>query len=223
MSSTHVYVKDWKFTELNGSKEYHTTDCFTFEPNHIIINGWECIAMDYTGIECRASWDYSDGRHTIALSIYPNGFFITVLNGKIIKKGKIKPNNTGELNMELVLSGGYIDDRFVSVRDARFSRFLKNYGINAVKHKDPNGLYKLQEADVGYRGNRCDRLRISKGGKQDVKLVDSSEGYYWYEDTVTDARWVIHTQKDDRGYVYRTLITKEDIYSLKDELSFLKN
>lgn len=222
MSSTRIFVKNWNFVELNGDDEYNTNKYYTFTPDTINTNGWECHAF-YDSIECRAIREYQDGIHFISLSIYPNGFYIVNRDGNIIKKGKVKPNNTGEYNMEIILSGGNIYDRFVSVRDAQLRKFLLDHRINAIKHKDPNGLYKLDIADYGCAGIQYNRLVVSKGGEEEKILVDKTPGYhYWYESTVKNARWVVHTQKYDNGRMYRTLITKEDIFSLKDELSFLK-
>ena len=178
-------------------------------------NGWQGRVEQDGSLHLEATREYSDGPHSIACDIQPNGKYTVTQNGEVTKKGRYKLTE-GKLNGEFRLPGGNIDDRYIAYRDAEFAQFLKDRGITAVKHQEPNQEFYQRDA---YHGNGRTDSAIFTDGQVEYGEYNDERSEDWQHglngknsnlsmghsyDNVTGANWAIVCQsqheRDNHNY-----------------------
>ena len=102
---------------------------------------------------------------------------------EIVSKKKLA-DTIDQINGELILSGGIVGERYVTFRNEKMCSFLEEFGLAYIYNMDPNGTYKPEFKDA-----KAYRQIITDG-----KLVQTD-----IEATVSDANWVIVTEKITEG------------------------
>ncbi len=222
MATMKLYLENGFFVKAEGRYIYEVG------PTRAIGNGWTCTINEDGSIECLSEREYSDGWHSVRYTITENGLAKLTLRVPYqpvvtLKKGYVLPRGRKLSDGVIGLAGGYIDERYAYFRDSSFENFLKEHGISAVKHKDPNGLFYIRNARYG--GGECESLLLTDGNKADAGY-DTGRTNNWQEEfpmtsayeqdeyvNVSGASWTIHKQTQherDCHNCFSILYTLED-------------
>ena len=187
MSTTKVKIRNGKIIGLDSRYiEFNKLPRIQY----IKANGW-VVYRDHTkALVARVSKEYKKtGISSVRCTIFPDGVMKVTSrknDGSIEVVSKKKLADTiDRINGELILSGGIVGERYVTFRNEKICSFLEEFGLANIYNTDPNGNYKPEfiKDDANYR-------QIITDGK----LVQTD-----IEATVSDASWVIVTEKITEG------------------------
>ena len=188
MATAQIIIKNGFFANAVGRNIDEVT------PTYALLNGWKCFVNEDGSIECWSVREYSDGKHSMRYFINPLGFAKLTLKKpwepiKTLKKGYVIRRGQKLSDGILGLAGDHIDYRYAYFRDSSFQDFLDEYGITAVKHEDPNRLYRILTYAYGEESSL-----VTDGTKEGVWTEFDG---MWYQ--VTGATWVLYQIKKVSG------------------------
>ena len=190
MSNTIIRIKNGRMAGLN-SLYVEENKIPTIQ--HFEANGWTGYRNEDGSLIFVSARTYSGNIvHSKKCTIFPDGMMkVTYKVGndcpKTIFRQKLA-NSVEDVNGELILSGGNVEERYVRFRNEMYIAFLIRWGIDKVVHVDPNGRY--------YLGNSADEDHY--GLSSDGVYEDSIDRDYYDEKTsiVSEATWAMYTVKN---------------------------
>ena len=112
-------------------------------------NGWVGNVTSKGTIEFLCEREYSDGTHSIKGTIFHNGCLKVTLKvnnekPKVIYKKRLA-KTIKEVDGEIILGGGRVEDRFVSFRTREKIEFLRRHHISSFRYGDPNKEFSYMD------------------------------------------------------------------------------
>lgn len=222
MATLKVILKNGFFANTTGCQYVYEKT-----PTHVVANKWDCRIKEDGSVECNTNKLYSDGEYNLRYIIQKNGFAKLTLKApgkrvETLKKGFVIPKGTTLSDGVIGLSGGPVYKRYAYFRDGSFQKFLSALGISAVKHEDPNQVYRVRSARYG--GGECSSYLLTDGNTEiedtnwgRTEKWQSGPGYTCASEEVkytrvSNATWSIHDQdqhEGDRCNCFRILYTLE--------------
>ena len=187
MSNTIIRFKNGQMTSMLSS---YVEENKLPSIQYFKANGWVGNVTSKGAAEFLCEREYSDGIHSIKGTVYPNGCLKVTLrvnneDPKVIYKKRLA-KTIKEVDGEIILGGGRVEDRFVSFRSKEKMDFLRRHHISSFRYGDPN-------QEFSYVDKVCTDGDVEKTPnplREDYPYLDVPDIILYTDVTISNASYV---------------------------------